>query len=185
MSYKFGALTEGDGVKHYYGNIYTHEVNPEWSRVVIGPNGDQIALMLDIAKEWEGPYRILYVLVIPLSDDDCARYQAPKPCYFTELERFAHTFREFFEGDGRHHLWFADSASDAQLVYDRHDIIYSYGKDEAVIALLEDRGFGDGELKIPDPHVHCYNEEFEEQADAIMRYFDWKKSPLQEGHDKH
>jgi hypothetical protein len=69
------------------------------------------------------------------------------------------------------------------LVYDNHDLIYSYGNDDEVVALLKARGFDEGNPIIPSPHVHCYNQEFDTKEDDIMKYFEWIEFPLQEQHD--
>jgi len=183
MIYKFGTLIENNDVEYKYGNLFRHEVHPTWSRVKIAPNEKQIPLMLDIAKRWEGPYGILYVLKLSHMGYPAARYQSPVPCSFDELELFAYSFQKFFEGDGRHHLWFMDVKSRSQLVYDNHNLIYSYGDDEGVIGLLESKGFTAGNPRIPKPHSHHYNSEFANMEEEVMKYFEWKEFPLQDEHD--
>ena len=184
MSYKFGSLQGADKIQHKYGDVFRHEVYPGWSRVTIAPDARQIALMLEIARQWNGPYGILYVLL--LSRPGChtpARYQSPEPCSFQDLERFARTFEDYFEGDGRHHLWFIDVPTSSRLVYDNHNLIYAYGNDDDVIALLNSKGLSAGDPNIPCGHFHNYNPEFDRSEDDIMAYFDWKEFPLQEEHD--
>ncbi len=183
MSYKFGALEENGGIEHRYGNLYRHEVYPEWSRVTFTTDDHPIRLMLEIAKNWDGPYGILYVLKVSRLGNNSARYQSPSPCSFDDLELFAYTFQEFLEGDGRHHLWFIDVSTGRQLIYDNHNLIYSYGNDDQVMSLLETKGFTPGDPDIPVPHEHCYNREFDKCEDEIMEYFEWLEFPLQEEHD--
>lgn len=184
MSYKFGSLEDTGGVEYKYGNLFRHDVYSEWSRVTFTTDGHQIPLMLEIAERWRGPYGILYVLAISrLGRHGIARYQSPEPRSFDDLELFAYNFQEYFEGDGRHHLWFIDVPTGAQLVYDNHNLIYSYGRDSEVISFLMTKGFVEGDPQIPCPHQHCYNQEFDTSEDEIMKYFEWKKFPLQENHD--
>ena len=183
MSYKFGELEKTGGAEHKYGNLFRHEVHPDWSRVTFSTDGLQIPLMLEIANRWDGPYGILYVLKVSRLGHSDARYQSPEPCSFYDLELFAYTFQEYFEGDGRHHLWFIDVPTGSQLIYDNHNLIYSYGNDDDVISLLRSKGFEEGDPQIPCPHEHCYNQEFDTNEDEIMEYFEWKKFPLQEEHD--
>lgn len=185
MTYKFGIVRNNVKRRYRYGNLFMREVYADWSRVAIAPREKQVSLMLEIAKEWAGPYGILYVLKLSRRNHETARYQAPEPCSFDDLKRFAETFEDYFEKDGRHHIWFADSTSGSQLVYDNHDLIYSYGNDDHVISLLKDRGFkeGDPSIVVRSPHVHCYNQQFDEKEDQIMEYFEWIKFPLQEEHD--
>ncbi len=185
MTYKFGTVQNNVRRPHRYGNLFRHEMHADRSRVVIAPKEKQISLMLEIAKEWAGPYGILYVLKLSRRDHKAARYQSPEPCSFDELKRFADTFGDYFERDGRHHVWFADFASGSQLVYDDHDLIYSYGNDDHVISLLKAKGFEETDPPnvIRSPHVHCYNQEFDAKEDEIMDYLQWIEFPLQEEHD--
>lgn len=183
MSYKFGSLQDAGGFEHKYGDLFRRDTQPTWSRVTIAPDAKQIPLMLEIAKRWKGPCGILYVLKASRLGHGDARYQSPEPCSYDDLELFAYTFQEYFEGDGRHHLWFIDEPTGARLVYDNHNLIYSYGNDDDVIELMISKGFSEGDPKIPCPHEHCYNPEFDKTEDEIMEYFAWKKFPLQEEHD--
>ena len=166
--------------KHFYGDIYTHEVRSDCSRVIIGANEKQIPLMLEIAKKWEGPYGILYVLKVPRLGHEGGRYQSPELCSFDELELFANAFQKYFEEDGHHHLWFKDLATINQLVYDNHDLIFTYGNDNEIIDFLKSKGFNEGLLKVPVPHAHNYNQEYDKIEDEITAYFKWKKFPLQD-----
>ena len=122
----------------------------------------------------------LYVLTVSRRGNNCARYQSAAPCSFDSLELFAHTFQEYFEGDARRHLWFIDVPTGAQLVYDNHDLIYSYGNDDSVISIVKSKGLSEGNPQIPWPHEHCYNEEFDASEGEIMEYCDWAKFPLNE-----
>ena len=123
---------------------------------------------------------ILYVLTVSRRGNDCARYQSAAPCSFDGIELFAHTFQEYFEGDARQHLWFIGVPTEARLVYDNHDLIYSYGNDDGVISIVKSKGLSEGNPQIPWPHEHCYNEEFDASEGEIMEYCEWAKFPLKE-----
>ncbi|MBT8352661.1 MAG: hypothetical protein KJO26_15690 [Deltaproteobacteria bacterium] len=183
MTYKFGILQDNEWEEYRYGNVFAHEVYPDWSRVTIGADHKHISLMLDIAKQWEGPYDILYVLVVPRSAHGAARYQSPEPCSFDDLELFAYTFQEYFEGDGRHHVWFMDISSNYRIIYDNHDLIYTYGNDNAVMGILEAKGFKESSPQMPAPHGHCFNQELDKYEGEIMAYFEWITFPLNVEHD--
>ena len=184
MSFKFGHLVNNQSSEYHYNNTYIHEVYPSWSRVTIGPKEKQIPLMLEIAKNWVGPYGILYVLNTPRLGHKAARYQSPQPCSYDDLELFLYTFQEFFEGDGRHHIWVMDIKINSQLIYDNHNIIYSYGDDDSVIHLLETINYTQADVVIPSPHEHLFNIEFDKFEDEIMEYYEWVEFPLQEEHDE-
>jgi hypothetical protein len=184
MTYKFVSLGESGGEEYQYGNVFAHEVYPDWSRVTIGANEHQVRLMLEIARQWAGPFGILYVLVSPRLGHEAARYQSAQPCSYDDLELFAYTFEEYFEQDSRHHLWVIDIRTNSRLVYDDHDHIYSYGNDDEVVSLLKAKGFSEGNVQIPIPHQHRYNPEHDDSEDEIMEYWEWIASPLEEHDDR-
>lgn len=183
MSFKFGSLQNGNDAEYKYGNLFCHEKHPQWSRVTIAPSNKQIPLMLDIANKWSGPFSVLYVLSVSRLGRKSARYQSPDPIAFDDLELLAYSFQEYFEGDGRHHLWFIDIPTNSQIVYDNHNLIYSYKNDDQVISLLREKGYSEGEPEIPVPHSHRYNVEFDNSEDVVMRYFKWIEFPVNEEHD--
>jgi hypothetical protein len=89
-------------------------------------------------------------------------------------------FHQFFEGDARHHLWIGSASGFSLAVYDQHNWIYAYGDLPAYIELLKSRGFVEGEINLPTPHAHYYNEHFDEVEDEVMDYWQWKYFPLQD-----
>jgi len=129
------------------------------------------------------PYGLLYVLQVPRNDIHAAgRYQSPESISRDGLLRFLRKFGNFLENDGRHHFWIGAIDKSALLAYDRHNVIYAYGalQDfEAVLLRNNLRQVDD--VSFPDPHVHHYNAEFDEQALELMKYWPWKKYPLQDG----
>jgi hypothetical protein len=178
--FKIGTLFGPDDTEFRYGDNYDIQTFPTWSRVAIGAESGHIPLMLEIARSWRGPFGILYVLVVSRLGHEPGRYQNPEPCSFDDLERFAHAFQEYFERDGRHHLWFMDLPSHSQLVYDNHNIIYAYGDIAWYCEFLKTRGFSQQEVQIACPHSHHYNQEFDNCEDEITKYWSWKRFPLQE-----
>jgi hypothetical protein len=57
-------------------------------------------------------------------------------------------------------------------------LLFAYGPLEKFEAVFRELGFDQGELEVPHPHQHHYRREFDEDADALLEGFDWKKSPL-------
>jgi hypothetical protein len=181
--FKIGTLLAADEVECHYDNIYQVQDFPTWSRMAIGARDKQISLMLEIAKSWQGPYGVLYVLLVSRLGKEPGRYQNPEPCNFNTLEALARTFQEYLERDGRHHLWFMDLPSRSQLVYDNHNIIYAYGDIAWYSQFLDKKGFSRQDVKIACPHTHNYNREFDEAEDRILKHWEWKHFPLQEDDD--
>lgn len=181
--FKIGTLHGPDDVEFQYGDVFQIREHPTWSRVAIGANDRQIQLMLDVAKSWQGPYGVLYVLVTSRLGHEAGRYQAAEPCDLDALARFAHKFREYFEEDGRHHVWFADVSSGAQFVYDNHDIVYAYGDIPGYTEFLKQKGFSEQDVHIPCPHAYYYHPEFDDSEREVLKYWEWKYFPLQSEHD--
>jgi hypothetical protein len=65
MSFKLISLEGPADQERRFGDVFTHEVYPTWSRVTICADQGHIRLMLEIAEQWSGPYGVLYVLVSP------------------------------------------------------------------------------------------------------------------------
>jgi hypothetical protein len=160
---------------HVFERIRTKGVE----RLIIAPRGDHIDLMMDLGRVLPEPFGILYVLVVSRSDRPPARYQSASPSSRDEMETFLSEFREFFEGDGRHHLWVTSLESNATLVYDRHELIYAYGPLDAFEQVLRSRGLGAGHVPPPQTHQHSYNAKYDKEEDRIMKYWSWIPFPLQ------
>ena len=164
-----------------YSNVYCLESTTVAPRLVVGPAENHIELLLSLAQLWREQLGVLYVLLVPrLGKREPGRYQSPGPLDFEQVVAFCRRFREFFEGDGRHHVWIASASGPGLLVYDQHDWIYAYGDLPAYVQLLKSQGFVEGEIKPPSPHAHSYNESFDRSEDELMSYWQWKYFPLQD-----
>src|SRR5690606_13264921 len=98
-----------------------------------------------------------------------------------DLQLFIWTFQNFFEGDGRHHLWIASPHSSDLLVYDQHDVIFGYGNLDRFESVLSDHNYSPEEFWFPAPHWHGYDPSNVKAEDEVMGYFDWTYSELQPG----
>lgn len=181
--YKLGQIIDNQHMEYQYENMFYREEYPEWSRVTISSNSGYIELIKEIVGKWDGPLGVLYVLSVPRTGRTPARYQSPSPCSFSELCQFCDMFSEYFEKDGRHHIWFIDVTNDRKVVYDNHNLLYVYGDDTNVINLLKEKDFVQYPISIPAPHVHRYNPELDHYEDRIMTDFNWIEFPIVEEHD--
>jgi len=73
------------------------------------------------------PLWVLYVLVTPRTEAAAGRYQSATPHTRIEVLALLDRFENYFASDGRHNLWLAAPPA-GQLVLDRHDVIYAYGR---------------------------------------------------------
>jgi len=169
--------------EYTYGNIYEHRVYSDWSTVVAAPDKNQIQFILDIIKEWPGPFLILYVLVVSRCGRELGRYESANTFSFEELEIFLVKHKEYFERDGRHHLWVIDITDNNRTIYDNHNIIYIYGDDKKIIKFCRHKGLAKNEILIPAPHTHNFNPKYDKEEDNILNNYEWIQFPLVEEHD--
>ncbi|AJQ97187.1 hypothetical Protein YC6258_05157 [Gynuella sunshinyii YC6258] len=131
----------------------------------------------------KGPFGVLYVLLVSRLGKASGRYQSPCPLSYEELELFLYEHQEYFERDGRQHLWVSSVSGEGQFIFDNHNYIFAYGDINSYISKLESKGFSEGEIRIPAPHCHNYHTDFDSEEEAVNNEFEWLYSPLQEGDD--
>ena len=94
------------------------------------------------------------------------------------MESFLLEFKEYFESDGRHHLWVKSLPEWSTLVYDQHNVIYAYGRLQEFTEILKDNGFQKGSVSFPVPHSHNYNPENDDAEERLLQHWAWLESPL-------
>lgn len=177
---KISSLVGSDFIPYRYSNCWDIEKTTGPERLVIGAESNQVELMLELAQTLTEPFGILYVLLVSRKDHEPARYQCPYPCERDGMESFFRSFKNFFESDGRHHIWVMSLSDSSTLVYDKHDVIYAYGPLPQFERVLDNHGLKRGVVCFPDPHSHHYNAEFDEEEQRLLDYWAWRRSPLQE-----
>jgi hypothetical protein len=179
-TYKFGWIPDKDR-KYEYQDVFAIEKTSRLERLVIAPSANQVSLMLELLRVMPEPYGILYVLVTPRSAAQPGRYQAADFKSRNDAEVFLSRFKDFFENDGRHHIWIASPPTPDTLVYDRHNVIYAYGRLPEFERVVLNRGLSKVEdVKFPSPHTHHYNEAFDRDEEVLLRYWPWLHSPLRD-----
>src|SRR5262245_36592712 len=108
---KFARLEDDQWVAHDYGNRYFLQPCGQATRLVVGPSSGHVELVLELSRQLAGqPWAVLYVLLVPRTGDrKPGRYQSPPFESHAALTDFLSSFAEFFEGDGRHHVWVGSS----------------------------------------------------------------------------
>lgn len=180
---KFSGPDLDSSIEFTHPNIWQREEHSGWSRLLIGAREREIPLILDLCRDFAGPFGVLYVLIASRLGHGDGRYQNPEPIDYDDLELFLYTFQEFFERDGRHHLWVMSTGGEGQFIFDNHNMIYAYGDLDRYESKLRSRGFTQGSVAIPAPHSHHYHAEFDRSEDELMAYWDWKKFPLEPDDD--
>jgi hypothetical protein len=157
-----------------YGNIFQSETNS----IKIGASNNQIDLILKLVDNLEPPYYVLYVLDLSRLDNELGRYQSPEFETRQELQQFLLEFKEFFETDGRHHIWIGTTNNSGLLVYDQHNVIFAYGPIDKYKLTLKNIGFKEQSFSFPIPHCHNYHDDNDKYEKSILDYYDWVLYPL-------
>ena len=95
-----------------------------------------------------------------------------------EARSFIEQFKEYLAADARFDLWVHSPASQATIVWDRHNQIYAYGPLSKFADALTGMGFSEQSMPSVGPHVHHYRAEFDGQAKQVLQSFLWSYSPL-------
>jgi hypothetical protein len=139
--------------------------------------------MLDLSRGMQGPFGVLYVLLVSRQGHEQGRDQNPTPVGRHDLELFLYSCQEFFEQDGRHHLWLMSTNGEGQFIFDNHNVVYAYGDLDAYERVLRGRGFREGAIRTPAPHSHHYHAAFDVCESDVLAYWDWKRFPLKDSDD--
>jgi hypothetical protein len=178
---KLQTIQGKEWVRHIYQKEFCFEKTAgDGQRICIATSESYVDLILSLTATLQEPFFILYVLIVSRkAEHQPARYQS-KEVSRAELQTFFDKFEDYFENDGRHHIWIRSSESSATLVYDNHNVIFAYGPLETFSTVLQNNGYklAEARQKI-GPHGHCYNQEFDTFENDILKYWQWKQSPLQ------
>lgn len=169
-----------------YGKVWERQTTSNFDRLLISASERGTKLMLALAQSAMTEFGVLYVLLVPrLGEREPGRYQSPGPLSLHEVVEFIRRFAEYFDHDGRHHLWIGAPDKSNLLVYDRHNRIFAYGDFPKYIDVLEGLGFVEGDVSLPpDPHCHCYHDEYDADEEALFAHWPWKHFPLHEMDDE-
>jgi hypothetical protein len=175
---RFGVLEDGTRAYAYPDAYQRQTFSQGVERLAIGAADAHVSLLSDLAGCLPEPFKILYVLVVPRIDDvAAARYEAPGELSRQALQEFLGEFSEFFECDGRHHVWIANP-DHGTIVYDRHNVIYAYGPLDDYASVLATRGLREGPVDIPAPHWHAYHADYDAMLRRLLDRWRWVEKPL-------
>lgn len=181
---RLGVFNEdGTTSRHCYPNIWDIEQTIGQPRIVAAPSANHVELMIEFSRLLREPFGLLFVLLVSQRGHVPGRYQSPRPTSRTETEAFLRAHADFFEHDGRSHIWLTSLPDNATIIYNNHDVLYVYGGPiPSYLEVLEKQGLTRGVIGFPVPHIHCYNEEQDDAEEAVLQTWDWMHFPL-EAHD--
>jgi hypothetical protein len=176
--YRLGHLVDGDWVEHEHPPVYVrHALDGGGERVVAtAPGGDPLVLR-GLGAILRPPVRLLYVLFQPRGEAPPGRFESPD-LSAGELDRFFDRFGDFMRRDSRFDLWIFSIADGASVIWDRHDLVWCYGPPDPFEEKLRALGFTPGQPAVPAPHCHYEHYALRADAQALLRFFEWKHTPL-------
>lgn len=174
VKFSIGNFDESN-IEYDYGDVYeTSEKS-----IKISANNHQIKLISKLVEHLNPPYYVLYVLVVSRTGKDLGRYQSPLFENREELISFLLEYKEYFETDGRHHIWVGTVDNSGLIVYDQHNVIFGYGPIKQFESTVRDVDYEEKRFEFPVPHCHSFHEENDSYEESIFNYFEWELFPLQ------
>ena len=175
-----GKLFEVGAAQPYrHPRVWTREPTDERERLRIGCGTETIELFRALAGLLREPLFLLVVMRAPRVVE-VGRWESI-PLTQPELGRFIDRYRELFEDDARAQLWVGELDGVGLLVLDEHDLVYAYGPLHRFEEVLRARGYTSGDPRVPDPHEHHYNKQFDELEGVLRRTWPWNRIlPLDE-----
>jgi hypothetical protein len=177
---KFASRQGEQWLPHDFRKVYVHQQTSSSPRLCIAASFDGTALLLELTLALAAPFLLLYVLVVPRGRSEPGRYQSGELSR-GELDALFERFGEFWDRDGRHNIW-VRSSDDGMLVYDRHNLIYTYGPLQRFESALRELGYTTTDsLSLDFVHQHSYHEEFDHLERELTKRFADRRSDLREG----
>jgi len=159
--------------------LWARETLDGRERLRIGAGLGTVELLRAFLDELAEPFVLLVVMRAPRVAGEPGRWESD-PCTRVALTRFLDRFGELFEDDARAELWLGEADDGGLLVLDEHDLIYAYGPLHRFQALLRRRGYRPGNPRIPEPHEHHYNHQFDGLERELDRW-EWRRRlPLED-----
>lgn len=170
-----------DGVETEQSSTATFEreiMSTGMERLLISVPPQYSDLLRRLAEILPPPYYVLYVLHTPRGEGDPGRYQSTELTW-PDLSDFLVRYSRYLAGDARHDLWVHSPETKQTLIWTRHNQIFAEGQPlDRIATLLISLGFKEGEVEPIPTHIHHYRSEFDEDAAAVLAYFDWYRTPL-------
>jgi len=179
---KLGVILDGTEVRAIRIDRYEHFSYENGTPCIhVQSSGSMTDLLIRLSTQMTGPWYVLYVLLVSRRDRQVGRYQGIEICSHLDLAIFLTKYRDYFDGDGRHHIWVGSTTGSDLLVYDHHDKIFAYGAPDKYSSALH--GYALEPIQVGGAHAHYYNPEFDCDEDAIFNEWAWRHCPLQESDD--
>ncbi len=154
--------------------VWLREPTDERERLRIGAGMGTIALLEALAGVLREPLFLLVVMRVPRVAEEAGRWESVALTK-AELARFAARYGELFEDDARAQLWVGEIDGVGMLVLDEHDLIYAYGPLHRFEQVLRERGYTTGDPRVPEPHEHHYNHQFDALEGELRRDWAWNR----------
>ena len=139
--------------------------------------------MIELVERIPEPLRLLYVLVVSRGREQSGRYEAASGMSFDDTEILRRSSVTSFSPMGGI-ISGSTSPGFGTIVYDRHDVLYTYGPLDRFVEVLKANGLKEGKVRTPRPHTGTgLYPEFDESQSRVLSRFQWIHSRLHPGDD--
>lgn len=167
-------FTPGSPAPYRHAKEWAREQTDGPERLRIGAGSGTIELYTALAAVLREPLFLLVVMRVPRATDEPGRWESNELDH-AQLARFTARFGELFEDDARAQLWVGEIDGVAMLVLDEHDLIYAYGPLHSFEDVLRERSYAKGDPRVPEPHEHRYNHQFDDLERELKQRWTWKR----------
>ncbi len=158
----------------FHSNCYKQiATDTPYPRVVFATTEGYINLIRECLRIMPEPFHFTYVLIRPINGLSIGRYCTVEPLSRKEMSEFLDEYGHFLEHDARHHIYFSSDDPGTFLVYDHHDIIYAYGRQEVFLNHLRNKNYLEAEPQIENPHYHGFNHDHRVDERQLIASRQW------------
>ena len=180
---KNGTNYDFSTVEYKYKKKFSVQNIGEDQRLIISPPDEHIKLMLDLIKGDENDeFSLKYILLVSRCKNDEGRYETENCISWETVNEFCDKYVDYLQTDGRHNFWIINETKRDLIVYDQHNVLYTYGDLMWQLKIVDNNGYKNAkDICFPEPHGHHYHEENDNFEKDILKSYKWKYLPFEEG----
>jgi hypothetical protein len=161
---KVWVTKDGDLAPMRYERRYQRQSVHGVERLLVSTDSRWCELMLDIVRPDSGPVICMYDQGEP---GEGTRHQSEE-MDFDAASRIVHAFAGLLEQSPWQNFWMFSSDPARQVVLDEHNFLYVYGELDSVVGMLSDRGYDEGTVVLPTPHMHRQYAELQDEETRLI-----------------
>ncbi len=128
---------------------FERETFQQADRIAVTTDGSVLELLLDLVRQGGAEFVCTYTK----RDAQDARFRS-RSMSFDQVAEFVARFRTLLETDPSQNFSVENATTKRHVLVDEHNVVYVSGDISDVEAWLAMRGFHQGQITLPTPHVH-------------------------------